>query len=149
MTVKTELIIHKTFTKAFLVDAILRRGELAGVMFDHHAEGVIIHASLRATEPAGGSYMFLLSLDAANPIPSIRLDLDGVRAVLSVKGMSEPAFVPWAAIFAILSPRGIVYVDDAPPRVVAAQAAMKKAVEAKQADFAKVLAQVNGAGGDA
>lgn len=146
----TELVISKSFAKAALIHALLLSDETVGLMIDHHYPGVVMPDSLRAVEPPGGAYVFLYNLNFANPIPRIALDEDGVRAVLSVRGMSSETFVPWAAVFTVLSDtRGAISVDTLPERVAKLQTELRVAAEAATAELAAVQGLINGTGGSA
>lgn len=61
--------------------------------------------------------------DLPIPIPDLYVDERGVRATLSFARAPLETFVPWEAVYTILSldGRGVLFADDVPPEVTVAR----------------------------
>lgn len=95
--------------------ALLQQAESVYVNFDPRKEGVVVPPQLKKTARVVLQY----GMNMAIPIPDLDVGEDGIGATLSFDHRPCWTFVPWSAVFAIVSrdQRGMLWENDVPPEV--------------------------------
>jgi hypothetical protein len=95
--------------------ALLQQAESVFVNFDPRREGVLVPPHLKRQPRVVLQY----GLNIRIPIPDLDVGEEGIGATLSFDRVPQWTFVPWAAVFAIVSQdqRGMLWESDVPREI--------------------------------
>ncbi|MBI2394497.1 MAG: hypothetical protein HYV09_33310 [Deltaproteobacteria bacterium] len=110
--------------------ALLQQAESVFVNFDPRRDGVVVPAHLKRQPRVVLQY----GLNMRIPIPDLDVGEDGIGATLSFEGRPTWTFVPWPAVFAIISQdqRGMLWEADLPREIEAEHKKASSPAEAKK-----------------
>jgi stringent starvation protein B len=110
--------------------ALLQHAESVFVNFDPRRDGVVVPAHLKRQPRVVLQY----GLNMRIPIPDLDVGEDGVGATLSFEGRPTWTFVPWTAVFAIISQdqKGMLWESDLPSEIEAEHKKQSAPGEAKK-----------------
>ena len=105
----------KTPPKRDVMLALLQAADSVYVNFDPRREGVVVPPQLKRQPRVVLQY----GMNMAIPIPDLDVGEEGIGATLSFDRMPTWTFVPWSAVFAIVSQdqRGMLWEADVPREV--------------------------------
>ena len=106
---------NKTPPKRDVMLALLQAAESVYVNFDPRRDGVLVPPQLKRQPRVVLQY----GMNMAIPIPDLDVGEEGIGATLSFDRMPTWTFVPWSAVFAIVSQdqRGMLWEADVPREV--------------------------------
>lgn len=110
--------------------ALLQHAESVFVNFDPRRDGVVVPAHLKRQPRVVLQY----GLNMRIPIPDLDVGEDGIGATLSFEGRPTWTFVPWSAVFAIISQdqKGMLWESDLPREIEAEHKKQTAPGEAKK-----------------
>lgn len=110
--------------------ALLQHAESVFVNFDPRRDGVVVPAHLKRQPRVVLQY----GLNMRIPIPDLDIGEDGIGATLSFEGRPTWTFVPWTAVFAIISQdqKGMLWESDLPREIEAEHKKASNPGEAKK-----------------
>lgn len=110
--------------------ALLQHTDSVFVNFDPRRDGVVVPAHLKRQPRVVLQY----GLNMRIPIPDLDVGEDGIGATLSFEGRPTWTFVPWAAVFAIISQdqKGMLWESDLPREIEAEHKKQTAPGEAKK-----------------
>jgi len=110
--------------------ALLQHAESVFVNFDPRRDGVVVPAHLKRQPRVVLQY----GLNMRIPIPDLDIGEDGIGATLSFEGRPTWTFVPWTAVFAIISQdqKGMLWESDLPREIEAEHKKQTAPGEAKK-----------------
>ena len=105
----------KTPPKRDVMLALLQAADSVYVNFDPRRDGVVVPPQLKRQPRVVLQY----GMNMAIPIPDLDVGEEGIGATLSFDRMPTWTFVPWSAVFAIVSQdqRGMLWEADVPREV--------------------------------
>jgi stringent starvation protein B len=108
-------VANKTPAKRDVMLALLQAAESVYVNFDPRKEGVVVPPQLKRQPRVVLQY----GMNMAIPIPDLDVGEEGIGATLSFDRTPTWTFVPWTAVFAIVSQdqRGMLWETDVPHEV--------------------------------
>ena len=108
-------VANKTPAKRDVMLALLQAAESVYVNFDPRKDGVVVPPQLKRQPRVVLQY----GMNMAIPIPDLDVGEEGIGATLSFDRTPTWTFVPWSAVFAIVSQdqRGMLWETDVPREV--------------------------------
>jgi stringent starvation protein B len=108
-------VATKTPPKRDVMLALLQAADSVYVNFDPRRDGVVVPPQLKRQPRVVLQY----GMNMAIPIPDLDVGEEGIGATLSFDRMPTWTFVPWSAVFAIVSQdqRGMLWEADVPREV--------------------------------
>lgn len=109
------VVANKTPAKRDVMLALLQAAESVYVNFDPRKDGVVVPPQLKRQPRVVLQY----GMNMAIPIPDLDIGEEGIGATLSFDRTPTWTFVPWSAVFAIVSQdqRGMLWETDVPREV--------------------------------
>lgn len=125
--------------------ALLQQAESVFVNFDPRRDGVVVPAHLKRQPRVVLQY----GLNMRIPIPDLDVGEDGIGATLSFDRAPTWTFVPWSAVFAIISQdqRGMLWEADLPREIEAEHKKATSPGEGKKSAQPPAAAPASSSGG--
>jgi stringent starvation protein B len=113
--IREPAVATKTPPKRDVMLALLQAADSVYVNFDPRRDGVVVPPQLKRQPRVVLQY----GMNMAIPIPDLDVGEEGIGATLSFDRMPTWTFVPWSAVFAIVSQdqRGMLWESDVPREV--------------------------------